>query len=42
MHIAWLDRSAGVFDTLRPTPPLVVADLTDLAARLRNLVGPDA
>jgi 2-haloacid dehalogenase len=34
MQVAWLDRSAGLFDTLAPRPSLVVATLTDLADHL--------
>jgi len=34
MQAAWLDRSAGVFDTLGPRPTLSVTTLTELAHRL--------
>jgi 2-haloacid dehalogenase len=34
MQVAWLDRSAGPFDTLAPRPDLVVSTLTDLVDRL--------
>ena len=34
MQAAWLDRSAGIFDTLAPRPTLSVTTLTELAQRL--------
>jgi 2-haloacid dehalogenase len=34
MQAAWLDRSAGVFDTLAPRPTLSVTTLTKMAQRL--------
>jgi 2-haloacid dehalogenase len=34
MQATWLDRSAGVFDTLAPRPTLSVTTLTELAHRL--------
>ncbi len=34
MRAAWVDRSAGLFDTLRPVPDLVVGTLTELADAL--------
>ncbi len=35
MRAAWVDRSAGLFDTLRPAPDLVVGTITELAAALQ-------
>jgi 2-haloacid dehalogenase len=34
MRAAWVDRSGGLFDTLRPVPDLVVGTLTELADSL--------
>ena len=34
MRAAWVDRSGGLFDTLRPAPDLVVGTLTELADSL--------
>jgi 2-haloacid dehalogenase len=34
MQVAWVDRSAGPFDTLAPRPDLVVSTLPDLVDRL--------
>jgi 2-haloacid dehalogenase len=34
MQVAWVDRSAGLFDTLAERPTLVVATVSDLAERL--------
>ncbi len=31
MRAAWVDRSAGLFDTLRPVPDVIVGTLTELA-----------
>jgi 2-haloacid dehalogenase len=33
MQVAWLDRSAGLFDTLGPRPDVVVTSLAELAER---------
>lgn len=35
MRAAWVDRSGGLFDTLRPAPDVVVGTLTELADVLR-------
>ena len=35
MRAAWVDRSAGLFDTLRPVPDVVVGTLTELADALQ-------
>src|SRR5438874_6856228 len=34
MQVVWLDRSAGLFDTLGPRPDLMVTSLAELAERL--------
>ena len=34
MQVAWVDRSAGLFDTLAQRPSLVVATVSELAERL--------
>jgi 2-haloacid dehalogenase len=31
MRATWVDRSGGLFDTLRPPPQMIVRSLTDLA-----------
>lgn len=36
MAAAWVDRSGGLFDTLRPPPQLVVTSLTELAGVLEQ------
>jgi 2-haloacid dehalogenase len=36
MRAAWVDRSGGLFDTLRPVPEIVVATLTELADALQR------
>ncbi len=36
MRAAWVDRSAGVFDTLRPVPDIIVGTLTELADALQE------
>ena len=35
MRAAWVDRSGGLFDTLRPLPDIVVGTLTELADALQ-------
>ena len=35
MRVAWIDRSGGLFDTLRPRPRTVVGSLTELADALQ-------
>ena len=35
MRAAWVDRSGGLFDTLRPVPDVVVGTLTELADTLQ-------
>lgn len=35
MQVAWIDRSGGLFDTLRPRPRTVVGSLTGLADALQ-------
>ncbi|MDP9429741.1 MAG: haloacid dehalogenase type II [Actinomycetota bacterium] len=35
MRAAWVDRSAGLFDTLRPVPDVIVGTLTELADALQ-------
>jgi 2-haloacid dehalogenase len=39
MRAAWVDRSGGLFDTLRPPPQLVVRSLTELADVLERSAG---
>jgi hypothetical protein len=34
MKSVWVDRSGGLFDTLGPTPEIVVGTLTELADAL--------
>ena len=36
MRAAWIDRSAGLFDTLGPPPDVVVSSLTELADALER------
>jgi 2-haloacid dehalogenase len=36
MRAAWVDRSGGLFDTLRPPPQMVVRSLTELADALEQ------
>jgi 2-haloacid dehalogenase len=35
MRAAWVDRSGGLFDTLRPVPDVIVGTLTELADALQ-------
>ena len=39
MRATWVDRSGGLFDTLRPPPQLVVRSLTELADGLQSSGG---
>ena len=39
MRAAWVDRSGGLFDTLRPPPQMVVRSLTELADVLERSAG---
>ncbi len=39
MRATWVDRSGGVFDTLRPPPQMIVRSLTDLADALEKSTG---
>ncbi len=39
MRATWVDRSGGLFDTLRPPPQMVVRSLTELADAMEKLDG---
>ncbi len=36
MQGTWVDRSGGLFDTLRPPPQMIVGSLTELADALEK------
>ncbi len=39
MRATWVDRSGGLFDTLRPPPQMIVRSLTELADALEKSAG---
>ena len=39
MRATWVDRSGGLFDTLRPPPQMIVRSLTELADAIEKSGG---